>query len=159
LKFEKTCGFDGIKNGCLSYLSRRRLVHLRHLFNHCLWLPNFPKSWKEAKFLTLPKPGKGPKFLQNLRPISLLSTTDKLFKTIILKIGQRHVEERGLRNARQFGFRARHNTTLQCMRFTDGVTLNSINNTSTAAVFLDIEKAFHRPERRLFSQKAAAMSK
>jgi hypothetical protein len=24
---------------------------------------------------------------------------------------------------------------------------------------LDIEKAFHRPERRLFSQKAAAMSK
>jgi len=32
--------------------------------------------------------------------------------------------------------------TLQCMRRTDRVTLNFNNGMSTAAVFLDIEKAF-----------------
>jgi hypothetical protein len=81
------------------------------------------------------------KFSQNLCPISLLSTTRKLSQKVILKIVQSHIEARDLLNASQFGFRARHNTTLQCMRLTDHVTLN-FNNMSTTAVFLDIEKAF-----------------
>jgi hypothetical protein len=44
-----------------------------------------------------------------------------------------------LLNANQFGFRARYNTTLQCMRLADHVTLNFNNKMSTAAVFFDIE--------------------
>jgi hypothetical protein len=66
----------------------------------------------------------------------------KLFEKVILKIVQRHIEERGLLNGRQFGFRACHGTTLQCMRVTDHVTVNFNNSMSTAAIFLDIEKAF-----------------
>jgi hypothetical protein len=58
------------------------------------------------------KPGKDPKFPQNLRPISLLPTTDKVFENIILQIVQKHIGERNLLNASQFGFRARHSTTL-----------------------------------------------
>jgi hypothetical protein len=92
-----------------------------------------------------------------MRPISLFSTIGKLLKENILKIIQRHVEERILRNASQFDFRA--HMTLQCMRLTDHVTLNSNNNTFTAAVFLNIEEAFDKPERRSCSQKAASTSK
>jgi hypothetical protein len=87
-------------------------------------------------------PDKDPKFPQNLRPISLLSTTGQLFEKVILKILQKHIDERGLLNKSQFGFRERHSTTLQCMKLTDLVTLNFNNKMSTAAVFLDIEKAF-----------------
>jgi hypothetical protein len=47
-----------------------------------------------------------------------------------------------LLNASQIGFRARHSTTLECMRLTDHVSLHFNNNMSTAAVFLDIEKDF-----------------
>jgi hypothetical protein len=83
---------------------------------------SFPKSWKEAKVITLPKPGKNPKSPQNLRPINLLSATGKLFEKVILNIVQKHIEEKSLLNASQFGFRARHSTTLQCMRLTDHVT-------------------------------------
>jgi hypothetical protein len=115
---------------------------LTHLFNHCFRLAHFPKSWKEAKIITLPKPGKDPKFPQNLRPISLLPTTGKLFEKVILQSLKKHIDEKGLLNASQFGFRARHSTTLQLMRLTDHVTLNFNNKMSTAAVFLDIEKAF-----------------
>jgi retron-type reverse transcriptase len=85
---------------------------------------------------------KDPKFPQILRPIRLLSTTSKLFEKVILKILQKHIDERGLLNASQFGFRAGHSTTLQCMRLTDHVTLNLNNKISTVAVFLDNEKAF-----------------
>jgi hypothetical protein len=101
-----------------------------------------PKSLQGSKSNNLPKPGKDPKFPQHLRPISLLPTTGKLFEKVILKFVQKHIEEKGLLNASQFGFRARHSTTLQCMRLTDHVTLNFNNKMSTAAVFLDIEKAF-----------------
>jgi hypothetical protein len=142
LKLRKACGIDGIPNECLRHLPRTPLVHLTHLFNHCIRLSHFPKSWKGVKVITLQKPGKDPRFPQNVRPITLLSTTGKLFDKIILKIVQRHVEERDLLNTSQCGFRARHSTTLQCMRLVDHVTLNFNNNVSTAAVFLDIEKAF-----------------
>jgi hypothetical protein len=73
---------------------------LAHLFNHCLWLSHFPKPWKEAKVTALLKPGKDPKFPQNFHLISLLSTTGKMIEKVILKIVQRHIEERGLLNAR-----------------------------------------------------------
>jgi hypothetical protein len=66
----KSCRIDGIPNECLRHLSRWPLVHLTHLFNHCFWLSHFPKSWKEAKVITLPKPGKDPKFPQNLHPLA-----------------------------------------------------------------------------------------
>jgi hypothetical protein len=72
LKLKKSCGIDGIPNECLGHLSRRPLVHLTHLINHYIRLPHFPTSLKEAKVVALPKPGKDPKFPQNLRPISLL---------------------------------------------------------------------------------------
>jgi hypothetical protein len=63
----------------------------------------------------IPKPGKGPKFPQNLCPIRLLSTTGKLFDKVILKIVEKHIEERNLFNESQFGYRACHSTALQCM--------------------------------------------
>jgi hypothetical protein len=136
---EKDCGNNGIPNECLRHLARRPLVHLTHLINNYIRLLHFPKSWKEAKVMTLPKPGKDSKLPKNIRPISLLPTTGKLFEKVILKIVQ-HIEDKGLLNASQFGFRARHSTTLQSMRLTDHVTLNFNNKVSTDAVFLDIKK-------------------
>jgi hypothetical protein len=71
LKFRKSCGLDGIPNEYLRHLPRRPLIYLTHLFNHCLQLSHLSNSWKEAKFIKLRKPGKDPKFPQNVGPISL----------------------------------------------------------------------------------------
>jgi hypothetical protein len=142
LKLKKACGIDCIPNECLRHLPKRPLVHLTHLINHCIRLSLFPRSWEEAKVIALPKPSKEPKFPQNLRPISPLSSAGKVFEKFILEIVNGHIGERNLLNASQFGFRARHSTTLQYMRLEDRVTLNFNNNMCTAAVFLDIEKAF-----------------
>jgi hypothetical protein len=141
LKLRRACGPYSIPNECLKHLPRIPLVHLTHLFNHCLRLPHLPKLSKEAKVITLPKPSKDPNFPQNLRSISLLSSKGKLFEKVILTIVQRHIKDRGLFNSYQFDLRSRRSTTLQYMRLTDHVTLN-FNYISTAAVFLGMEKAF-----------------
>jgi hypothetical protein len=65
----EACGFDGIQNENLRRLTRRPLVHLTRIFNHCLRLGQFPAPRKEIKFITLPKPGKYSLFSPNLRPI------------------------------------------------------------------------------------------
>jgi hypothetical protein len=104
LKLGKTCGFDCIPNEYLLLLPRRPLVHSTHLFNHCSRLGYFLAPGKEAKIITLPKAGKDPKFPPNLRPISLLSTTGKLFEKIVLKTIQKHDERRNLLNASQVSF-------------------------------------------------------
>jgi hypothetical protein len=51
LKLGKACGFDGIPSECLQHLPRRHLVHLTHLFNHCLRLGHFLSPWKKAKII------------------------------------------------------------------------------------------------------------
>jgi hypothetical protein len=142
LKLKKACGIDEILKECLRHLPRRPLVHLTHLINHCIRLSHFPTSWKEAKVVALPTPSKDSKFLQNLRPISLLPSAGKVSEKLILEIVKSHIGERKLINVSQFRFRACHSTTLQCMRLADHVTLHFNNNMSTVAVFLDIEKAF-----------------
>jgi hypothetical protein len=142
VKFRKSVGINGIQNECLMHLPRRLLVYLSHLFNHSLRLNHFPKSWKEAKIITLPKPGRDPKFPQNLRPIGVLSTKGNLFEKVILKISESILSKEALLKASQFGFRASEHRTLQCMRLIDYVTLIFNNTIPTAAVFLDIEKAF-----------------
>jgi hypothetical protein len=60
--------------------------------------------WKEAKIITLQKAGKDPKFPQNVRLISLLSTTGKLFEKLSLRTIQKHIEERNFLNASEFDF-------------------------------------------------------
>jgi hypothetical protein len=62
LKLRKACEIDDIPNECVRHLPTKSLVHPTHLINHCIQLSLFPKSWKEAKIRTLPKPGKDPKF-------------------------------------------------------------------------------------------------
>jgi hypothetical protein len=87
LELRKARGIDEIPNEYLRHLPKRPLVHLTHLINHCIWLSHFPTPWKVANVIALPQPTKDPKFPQNLRPISLLSTTGKLFETVKLSKG------------------------------------------------------------------------
>jgi hypothetical protein len=66
LKLRKACGIDGIPNECLRHLPTKPLVHLTHLFNHCIRLSHFPESWKEAKVI---KPCRNPLRIQYFHKI------------------------------------------------------------------------------------------
>jgi hypothetical protein len=108
LKLRKDRGVDDIPKECLRHFPRRSLVQTTHLFNLCLRLFHFPAFWKDARIIGLSKAGKNPKFPNNLRSISLVSTMGKHFEKLNLNTIHRFTAERNLLNASQFGFRARH---------------------------------------------------
>jgi hypothetical protein len=89
-EINKFLNINGIPNEYLKHLPRRPMVHLTHLINHCVRLSHFNTSWKEAKVVALQKPGKEPKFPQNLRPICLLPSMGKVFEKVTLDIAKRY---------------------------------------------------------------------
>jgi hypothetical protein len=135
---KKTRGSDGFPNECLTQFPRRPLVHLIHLIIHCIRLSHFLTSWKEAKVVALPKPGKDPKFPQNLLRICRLPSTGKVFESYFGHCPKMSEEETCLMQISLASVRV--STTLQCMRLADHVILMFNNKMSTASVFLDIGK-------------------
>jgi hypothetical protein len=108
---------------------------ISHAFNTFIQSPPsawlVPDTFEGGKFITLPNPK-----LTSAKPLVHYGQT--IWEENIPKArwGKK------LLNASQFGFRVDHNTKLQCMRLEDYIILNFNNNMPTAAVFLDIEKAF-----------------
>jgi hypothetical protein len=68
-------------------MGSKATVFLTYIYNSCLKLCYFPKEWKHAVVIPIPKPGKDPSNPSDYRPISLLSFISKVFERIILNKG------------------------------------------------------------------------
>lgn len=111
-------------------------------FNFCIQYSYFPTSFKRAKIIPVPKKGKDLRSASSYRPISLLSSIDKIFEKIILQRLNSFVTENEVINSGQFGFRSEHSTTHQIKRVLKIIRSNKNRRYSTGIIFLDIEKAF-----------------
>jgi Reverse transcriptase (RNA-dependent DNA polymerase) len=150
LKNSKTPGFDNIPKILLKNLSRKALVFLTYIFNSCVKLSYFPKSWKHANVIPVPKPGKDPSNPSSYRPISLLSSISKIFESVVLKRLLNFITSNNVLPNHQFGFRTAHSAAHQLKRVVKNVkdARNSIARgtsrvtLSTGMLLLDNEKAF-----------------
>jgi len=138
----KAPGADFISNIAIKLLPRKSVLLLTHIFNGCLRIGYFPTSWKHAIVITIPKPGKDHRHPVNYRPIALLSSLSKIFERVVLEKLNAAIGPK-IRNE-QFAFRPQHSTTHQLVGLIDQLAANSNRKLRTAAVFLDIEKAFDR---------------
>ncbi|XP_063232211.1 uncharacterized protein LOC134536427 [Bacillus rossius redtenbacheri] len=121
---------------------------LRPLLNQPAPTTNsWPTTWKTAKVILFPKPGKDATDPQNYRPMSLLSTISKVAEKIIIAKLNTHLEQHNTLPDQQFGFRPRHSTTHDLVRITEHITTGfnkKHKKQYTAAVFLETAKAFDR---------------
>ena len=113
LKQGKAPGPNGIPNRALKDLPLRAVLLLVQIFNAIPCTHHFPPVWKNARVISILKPGKDPAQPSSDRPISLLDTVGKLFEEILLTRILYEVGERGLLADEQFGFRRRHSMSLQ----------------------------------------------
>ncbi|GBN66006.1 RNA-directed DNA polymerase from mobile element jockey [Araneus ventricosus] len=142
IKNNKSPGIDKVSNNMLKRLPLKTILRLTELINAILKRQYFPKAWKTAIIVPIPKPGKNPQKADSYRPISLLSTISKLTEAIILKRLTSITEEKLV--PFQFGFRKKLSTTDQLLRMTEIIRDNLENGRDTGAVFIDIAKAFDR---------------
>lgn len=74
----KAPGNDEIHNILLKNLPQGAINYLCKIFNRCLQLNYWPKSFKTAKVIPIPKAGKSTDSSSSYRPISLLNSIGKI---------------------------------------------------------------------------------
>ncbi|GFU01164.1 RNA-directed DNA polymerase from mobile element jockey [Trichonephila clavipes] len=104
----------------------------------------FPNAWKTAVIIPVLKPGKDPTRADSHRPISLLPILSKLAEKIISARLNDYLERNNILTPEQHGFRPRLSTSHQLLRVVEYIKDAIDRNQYTAAVFLDIQKAFDR---------------
>lgn len=142
LKNGKSPGDDSINNALVKQLPKKAVIMIMQIFRACLRLAYFPNSWKCAKVVPIPKPGKDHAQACNYRPISLLNTLSKLLEKVILNRLKSHLSTKNILPNEQFGFRAGHSTNHQLLRVCNYVKEALRRKHSTGMVIFDIEKAF-----------------
>ncbi|GFT93195.1 RNA-directed DNA polymerase from mobile element jockey [Trichonephila clavipes] len=109
-----------------------------------LTLRYFPISWKTAVVIPILKPGKNSALAESYRPISLLPVLSKLAEKGILARLNDHLERENIMIPEQHEFRPRLSTSHQLLRVVEFIKEGNNKDKCTAAVFLDIQKAFDR---------------
>ena len=94
------------------------------MFNAVLKWQHYPAVWKNARVISLRKPGKDPTLPSSYRPISLLDTVGKLFEKILLSRIMAEINSRGLLRDEQFGFQPGLSTILQLARLVERAKRN-----------------------------------
>jgi hypothetical protein len=143
LNIKKAAGPDKIPNQAILVLKKTRsfLFALSHLFNSCLKLSFFPKLWKNACIIPVPKKN-SPVSVDDFRPISLISCLGKILEKILLQRLSDFEREQNIIIPQQFGFRSEHSTVQQIMRIVENATFGFNQNLSTGLMLLDLRKAF-----------------
>ncbi|GFT35234.1 RNA-directed DNA polymerase from mobile element jockey [Trichonephila clavipes] len=101
-------------------------------------------SWKTAVVIPILKPGKNSALAESYRPISLLPVLSKLAEKVILARLNDHLERENILIPEQHGFRPRLSTSHQLLRVVEFIKEGNNKDECTAAVLLDIQKAFDR---------------
>ncbi|GFX92602.1 RNA-directed DNA polymerase from mobile element jockey [Trichonephila clavipes] len=99
---------------------------------------------KTAVVIPILKPDKNSALAESYRPISLLPVLSKLAEKVILARLNDHLERENILIPEQHGFRPRLSTSHQLLRVVEFIKEGNNKDECTAAVFLDIQKAFDR---------------
>lgn len=143
-KVKTAPGNDGISNRALRHLPPLALVWLCTIINAALRFRYFPKKWRCADVILIPKPGGNRTFPQDYRPISLLPTMSKIAEKVILSRLCESSNDLNVIQDEQFGFRPFHSTVQQAVRVVEFVADAIDHKDCAAGVFLDVSKAFDK---------------
>ena len=143
LKRGKAPGPNNIHNEVLRLCTTTSLSHhLAWLFTSSIQIGYIPTAWKLATLRMLLKPDKFPSLTTSYRPTSLMSSIMKLFEWVIEQRLRSYLEEIGLINKYQSGFRQNKSTDDDLFRLSQSVMESFKRGEHVVAAFLDIEKAF-----------------
>ena len=141
IKVNSAPGSDGIPPRFVKLAKTILTPLLTKIFNKCIQHEIFPKAFKTAQVILIPKIS-SPKSLNDLRPISLLFVFSKLFEKILESRMLKFLNKNNILTSSQFGFRTNSSTELAITTLYDKL-LNNLNEKRISfLLFLDLKKAF-----------------
>lgn len=136
LKNGKACGGDAIPNEALKATAQVMIAKLDTLYTCCIKLGYFPKVWKRAKVVWIPKPKGG------YRPISLLPAYGKVLDKLLDNRLRDYIEKKSSISENQFGFREGRDTTSAIKQLIHTINRKPPNH-HALIVLLDLSNAFN----------------
>ena len=134
-------GHDKISNTLLKDMGKSLSYPLGKIFNQSLTQGVFPDRMKLAEVIPLYK-GKEHDLIINYRPISLLMTISKLLEKIVYKRVYAYLKLNGTLYEHQYGFRMKCSCEQAILDLTRSLLQACNANLNSAALFLDLSKAF-----------------
>ena len=152
LTSKKSMGPDNIPAYLLKLALPYVVESLTYIYNLCIQKNVFPKIFKTAKVIPLPK-NTDRTDPNNFRPISLLSVLSKPLERHVHHHLSTFMEKHNLFHTLQSGFRSKHSChtalTAMCDMWVSAVDRSEI----AGAVFLDFRKAFDLVDHTILQQK------
>lgn len=145
-KNKKAGGEDKIQSEMLKNLPYLCLDRIKTLLNAVLKAGYYPKIWKKGIITMIHKPKKPDNLTKSYRPICLTSHLGKLLERILTKRLTTYAESFSHIHPKHAGYRKNRSTTDHLVRLVsaieEGFYKDRDNPKMTAALFIDIEKAF-----------------
>ena len=141
---QKAPGQSGITKTHLTQLPHNMTNDLLTITNAITSTGHFPKLWKQATIIFLPKPNKSPLSHTNYRPISLLEVPGKIVEKIINTRLTTLLEHKHLTNDNQHGFRPKRGTQTALAILYENIATIKGNDERLDLVLRDISRAFDK---------------
>lgn len=135
-----SAGDDQVPTIIIKKLPVSYILVLVAILNHCVNNAYFPRAWKTAIIIPLPKK-KGTIEVKDFRPISLTSNLGKLLENLLLNCIHSEMREDAIPEF-QFGFRNGHSTVDALSVLSERVHVERERRRLLAVCSLDIRKAF-----------------
>ena len=156
LNSSKAAGPDDIPPTFRRPLAEELSVPYTIMFGKSLKEGHVPEEWRSAHITPISKKGARSK-PENYRPISLTSTSCKVLESIIKDKITNHLNNHGLIQDTQHGFRKGKSTTTNLLEYLEIITKSVDNGTPVDVVYLDLAKTFDTvPHKSLVKKKIKA---
>lgn len=137
-------GQDQLSYIMFNNLPEEALKIILELFNKIWRESEVPRMWKRAIILQIQKPGKDPGSPGNYRPIPLKSHLCKWMEKIIVQRVTYFLEQKGIINSHQCGFRKGRSTTDAMIKISNEIEKTISMKKIMMTVYFSIEKAYVR---------------
>ena len=148
----KATGLDKIPHRLLKIAAVVVTPSLTGIFNQSLVTGIFPSDWKMAKVSPVFKID-SKSDLNNYRPISVIPTVAKIFENIIYNQLYQYLNENGLLNSGQSGFRLLHSTLTALLETNENWCVNIDKSLLNGVIFIDLKKAFDTIDHEIILKK------
>ena len=152
LKNTKSAGYDDFSTKFIKLSATIIAPELVKNFNLAISKGIYPDNLKIAKVIPIFKKGDQTS-VNNYRPISILSTINKIFEKILYSRLIKYVDKSNILYKYQFGFRKKHSTEHALIELVDQIRLNMGGNQMTCGIFIDLSKAFDTVDHKILTAK------